>query len=315
MIHIEHETWNSPVNRIKVAIIGTGNIGADLGERMLLDPAFDVVALIGRRSDSPGLTRFKGRIKYLMSEGVDDLGKIISEVDGVFDATSAHSHIIHWEIAKSAEKWMIDLTPSKIGIPIVPQLINELAFMSMYGTGTQNFSMVSCGGQSGAPLAYALSNNSRNILKIELSSSIAALSAGIATRDNIDQYIDSTENLLFKVSGVPQVKTILVLNPSEPPVMMRTTVTLAAESIDLESARVQLNNIVKEVKKYVPGYEISVQPFHPRPGMVSATVKVRGAGYFLPSYAGNLDIINAAAVQTAKIHSSKSHVIMKEKQE
>ena len=313
MIHTEREMWNSQVDRIKVAIIGTGNIGADLCERMLLDPEFEVVSLIGRRSNSPGLMRFKGRIKYLMSEGIEDLRKIISEVDGVFDATSAHAHFTHWEIAKSAEKWMIDLTPSKIGNPIVPQLISELPFMSMYGAEAQNFSMVSCGGQSGAPLAYALSNNSQNILKLELSSSIAALSAGTATRDNIDQYIDSTENLLSKVSGAPQVKTILVLNPSEPPVMMRTTVTLEAESIDLEEATVQLNDIVKEVKKYVPGYEVAVQPYSPKPGLVSATVKVRGAGYFLPSYAGNLDIINAAAVQTAKIHTAKSRLVMKDK--
>jgi len=313
LIHTEREIWNSQVDRIKVAIIGTGNIGADLCERMLLDPEFEVVSLIGRRSNSPGLMRFKGRIKYLMSEGIEDLRKIISEVDGVFDATSAHAHFTHWEIAKSAEKWMIDLTPSKIGNPIVPQLINELPFMSMHGAESQNFSMVSCGGQSGAPLAYALSNNSQNILKLELSSSIAALSAGIATRDNIDQYIDSTENLLSKVSGAPQVKTILVLNPSEPPVMMRTTVTLEAESTDLKEARVQLNDIVKEVKKYVPGYEVAVQPYSPKPGLVSATVKVRGAGYFLPSYAGNLDIINAAAVQTAKIHTAKSRIVMKDK--
>lgn len=95
--------------------------------------------------------------------------------------------------------------------------------------------------------------------------------------------------------------------------MMRTTVTLEAESIDLEEARVQLNDIVKEVKKYVPGYEVAVQPYSPKPGLVSATVKVRGAGYFLPSYAGNLDIINAAAVQTAKIHTAKSRLVMKDK--
>jgi acetaldehyde dehydrogenase len=297
------------MNKIRVAIIGTGNIGADLCERMLLDSRFDVVALIGRRQDSPGLLRFKGRINNLMSEGIEDLKIIINEVDGVFDATSAHSHLEHWEVAVKAKKWMIDLTPSKIGTPVVPQLIDYIPSMFMNGEKSQNFSMITCGGQSGAPLAYALSRSVGQIFSLEISSSIAALSAGPATRDNIDQYIESTENLMTIVSGVQKVKAILVLNPAEPPVMMRTTVSLAADSIDLEAAQSGLREIVVQTKRYVPGYEVTVEPHSPKPGMISATVKVSGAGYFLPSYAGNLDIINAAAVQTAKIHMNEINAV------
>jgi acetaldehyde dehydrogenase len=297
------------MSKIRVVIIGTGNIGADLCERMLLDSKFDVVALIGRRKDSPGLLRFKDRINNLMSEGIEDLEKIINEVDGVFDATSAHAHLEHWEVVKRAKKWMIDLTPSKIGTPIVPQLIEYLPSMFMNGEKSQNFSMVTCGGQSGAPLAYALSRSVGEIHSLEISSSIAALSAGPATRDNIDQYIESTEHLMTLVSGVQKVKAILVLNPAEPPVMMRTTVTLAADSINLDAAQSRLREIVDQTKKYVPGYEVTVEPHSPRPGIISGTVKVSGAGYFLPSYAGNLDIINAAAVQTAKIHMTEEDVV------
>jgi acetaldehyde dehydrogenase len=293
------------MKKIRVAIIGTGNIGADLCERMLLDPMFEVVALIGRRKDSPGLLRFKGRIANLMSEGLEDLNLIINEVDGVFDATSAHSHLEHWEVAVMAKKWMIDLTPSKIGTPVVPQLIDYIPSMFMNGANSQNFSMITCGGQSGAPLAYALSRSVGEIYSLEISSSIAALSAGPATRDNIDQYIESTENLMTLVSGVKNVKAILVLNPAEPPVMMRTTVTLAADLIELEAAQSRLSEIVAQTKRYVPGYEVTVEPHSPKQGMISATVKVSGAGYYLPSYAGNLDIINAAAVQTAKIHMNE----------
>lgn len=293
------------MSKIRVAIIGTGNIGADLCERMLLDPRFEVVALIGRRQDSLGLLRFKDRITNLMSKGIEDLRLIINEVDGVFDATSAHSHLEHWEVAVKARKWMIDLTPSRIGTPIVPQLIDFIPSMFMSGDKSQNFSMITCGGQSGAPLAYALSKNVGQIYSLEISSSIAALSAGPATRDNIDQYIESTESLMTLVSGVQKVKAILVLNPADPPVMMRTTVTLAADSIDLSAAQLALRKIVDQTKKYVPGYEVTVEPHSPKTGIVSATVKVSGAGYYLPSYAGNLDIINAAAVQTAKIHMDK----------
>ena len=293
------------MSKIRVAIIGTGNIGADLCERMLLDPKFEVVAFIGRRQDSPGLLRFRDRITNLLSKGIEDLNLIINEVDGVFDATSAHSHLEHWEVAARAKKWMIDLTPSRIGTPIVPQLIDYIPSMFMSGEKSQNFSMITCGGQSGAPLAYALSRSVDQIYSLEISSSIAALSAGPATRDNIDQYIESTENLMTLVSGVQRVKAILVLNPADPPVMMRTTVTLAAESIDLEAAQINLSSIVAQTKKYVPGYEVTVEPHSPKNGIISATVKVSGAGYYLPSYAGNLDIINAAAVQTAKIHMNK----------
>ena len=302
-IRIKLETWKNQVDKIRVAIIGTGTIGCDLAERMLRDPQFEVVALIGRRKNSPGLNRFLGRVPNILSDGIDDLRKVLGEIDGVFDATSAHSHKEHWIETKGANKWMVDLTPSRIGKPMVPQLIDVIPGMSVAKVNAENYSMITCGGQSGAPIAFALSSNSSEIHGLEISSSIAALSAGPATRDNIDQYIESTECLMEQVSGSSHVKAILVLNPANPPVMMRTTVTVSAKRIDINACNSQLHEIVNKVKNYVPGYELVTEPHLIGKGIVTATIKVSGAGYFLPSFAGNLDIINAAAVQTAKLHT------------
>ena len=290
---------------IKIAIIGTGNIGTDLCFRMLHDPNFEVVAFVGRRADSPGLLQFGNKVKYAIANGIEGLLPILNEIDGVFDATCAFDHKKHWEILSEAGKWVIDLTPSKIGLPFVPVLINKIKSMQLLNELSSNYSMVTCGGQSSAPLLYALTCASTNISQVEISSSIAALSAGPATRLNIDQYITSTENLTSIISGCSNVKAILVLNPADPPVMMRTTVTISVQDCDLSRAISESHQIVKEVQKYVPGYELVVQPYMLSPTTISATVKVTGAGYVLPDYAGNLDIINAAAVETAKLHHNE----------
>ncbi len=287
---------------IRVAIIGTGNIGTDLCFRILKDTSFEVVAFVGRRADSPGLRMFENQVKHSISSGIEGLIPYLDEVEGVFDATSAFDHEHHWEILAKAGKWVIDLTPSKIGLPMVPVLMNKNAAMRLQSKKSSNYSMVTCGGQSSAPLLYALSAASTGITEVEVSSSIAALSAGPATRLNIDQYIESTENLTSIVSGCPNVKAILVLNPAEPPVMMRTTVNMAVGTCDIPKAIQITTEIIGSVQHYVPGYELVVEPYMLNQRTVSATVKVTGAGYVLPDYAGNLDIINAAAVETAKLH-------------
>lgn len=288
---------------IRVAIIGTGNIGTDLCYRMLKDKRFEVVALVGRRSESPGLQMFDGQVKHLISNGIEGLTPYMNEIDGAFDATSAFHHKKHWEVLSNSNKWMMDLTPSKIGQPIVPVLREQVPGLSLQESQSSNYSMVTCGGQSSAPILHAMVSASRNITEIEISSSIAALSAGPATRLNIDQYIDSTEGLASIISGCANVKAILVLNPAAPPVMMRTTVNVTAEQFDLTSALDNARSIVLEVQKHVPGFEMVVEPYMLSPGTITATVKVTGAGYVLPEYAGNLDIINSAAVETAVLHS------------
>jgi acetaldehyde dehydrogenase len=292
------------LKRIRVAIIGTGNIGTDLCYRMLRDPRFEVVALVGRRADSPGLQMFDNQLEHLISTGIDGLAPFLDEIEGAFDATSAFDHKVHWERLADSRKWMMDLTPSKIGRPIVPVLLGKIPSMTLQEDVSSNYSMVTCGGQSSAPLLYAISSNSVGIKEVEISSSIAALSAGPATRLNIDQYIDSTEALSALISGCKNIKAILVLNPAEPPVMMRTTVNISVESCNVDQAKISAQSIIAEVQRYVPGYELVVEPHLQSQNTISATVKVTGAGYVLPEYAGNLDIINSAAVETAVLHTA-----------
>jgi len=290
------------LKKIRVAIIGTGNIGTDLCARMLRDPQFEVVAFAGRRPDSPGLEMFRGEVQYLLTNGIEDLVLIADEFDGFFDATSAFDHHRHWSELQTLGKWAIDLTPSQVGAPMVPELIGTMPQFSLSQEKAANYSMVTCGGQSSAPLIYSMSKYSTGISEVEVSSSIASKSAGPATRKNIDQYVQSTENLVSLISGCNSVKAILVLNPAEPPVMMRTTVQMKVAGCDLDATRDEVKLVISRIRKYVPGYDLVVEPHFSIPNVVTGTVKVTGAGYVLPEYAGNLDIINAAAVQTARRH-------------
>jgi acetaldehyde dehydrogenase (acetylating) len=294
--------------RIKVAVIGTGNIGTDLCARMLLDSKFEVVAFAGRRADSPGLVMFNGKIPHIISNGIDGLLEIADRFEGFFDATSAYDHLQHWEKLSGLGKWAIDLTPSQVGHAMVPELIGSVAKFKLQDNAQANYSMVTCGGQSSAPLVFAMAKNCKDIAEVEISSSIAAKSAGPATRRNIDQYINSTENLVTTITDCKKVKAILVLNPAEPPVMMRTTVQMKVKDCNLEAVIQDLEEVMGRITKYVPGYEVVVAPHFSSTGVVSGTVKVTGAGYVLPTYAGNLDIINAAAVETAKKHVESQYL-------
>lgn len=289
-------------DKVKVAVIGTGNIGTDLCERLLKDQNFIVLAFVGRRSTSAGLKRMQGRVPHLSDSGIESLNTLWSQLDGVFDATSASAHAAHWDIVQKQKKWVVDLTPSRIGRPLVPVLIDKSPSMKISTNLVANYSMVTCGGQSSAALVYAITKNAKSVEEVEISSSIASLSAGPATRSNIDEYIDSTENMASLLSGCRAVKSILVLNPAEPPVMMRTTVHVRAANFDLAKILQDSRDLVAKVKSYVPGYDLVVEPHVAGSGQISATVKVSGSGYFLPEYSGNLDIINAAAVETATQH-------------
>lgn len=301
-IRSELEAWNMNHDPIRVAIIGTGNIGTDLCERLLKDQKFEVVAFVGRRFDSTGLARMTARVPNVLDSGIESLESLWDQIDGVFDATSASAHPTNWALAQKHKKWIIDLTPSRIGKPLIPVLIDKSPTMKISNDYVANYSMVTCGGQSSAPLIYAITKYAKSVEEVEISSSIASLSAGPATRSNIDEYIDATENMAILLTGCTSVKSILVLNPAEPPVMMRTTVHVRAANFDLASIQGVCRGLVEEVKNYVPGYDLAVEPHVAGSGQISATVKVSGSGYFLPEYAGNLDIINAAAVETAVQH-------------
>lgn len=289
--------------RIRVAVIGSGNIGTDLTERLVRDSDFEVVAVVGRRPESPGLLRFRDRVQYVLDGGVEALLPLANSLDGFFDATSAFDHLRHWKDLEVFGLWAVDLTPSRVGKPIVPQLVNRVDAMKLESQNSSNYSMVTCGGQSSAPLIYAIAKFAEDPTEVEVSSSIASRSAGPATRANIEQYVNTTENLVNLIVPDVAAKVILVLNPADPPVMMRTTVTVRASSFDLRSIVLEAQAFASEVRDYVPGYEIVLEPHFVNTGVLSATCKVTGAGYYLPEYSGNLDIINAAAVETARRHA------------
>ena len=291
--------------KIRVAVIGTGNIGTDLCERLLKDEHFKVVAFVGRSADSTGILRMQHRIDNVIHNGIEGFLPFWDEIDGIFDATSASAHEVHWELAQKHKKWMIDLTPSRRGKPIVPVLIGKSNAMMLSSEYVANYSMITCGGQSAAPLVHGIAVHAQEISDVEISSSIASLSAGPATRSNIDEYIDATENMATLLTGCHSVKSILVLNPAEPPVMMRTTVHIRAKKFAMGGVITECKEIERKVRQYVPGFDIVVAPHLVGDGQVSATARVSGAGYFLPSYSGNLDIINAAAVETSRRHMEK----------
>ena len=285
-----------------MAILGSGNIGIDLCERLLVDNDFEVVGLAGRRPDSPGLSRFEGRIPHIATNGIEGLLPHVDYLDGIFDATSSFDHPVHWDITKQHGKWIIDLTPSGVGRPTVPCLVDRVDSMHLNpGVEPDNLSMISCGGQSAAPLLYAIEQGVSGIREVEVSISVSSGSAGPATRLNVDHYIEATEALAAQVTGCEKAKAILVLNPADPPVMMRTTAIVQADSIDLDAVHRGCMAMVTEVQQSVPGYDLAVEPYLLKENLVSVTARVIGAGFYLPPHAGNLDIINSAAVESARI--------------
>lgn len=281
---------------MRAAIIGTGNIGIDLAEKLLREPNVELVAFIGRRSDSPGLLRFTGRIPLLLAGGMESLTPLLPELDVVFDATSADIHREHWRILSESDVQVIDLTPSRIGAAFVPGVLGQ---EQQPEKPVNNRSMVTCGGQASSPIASSMSKFFTDIDYIEISSSIASKSAGPATRANLDDYIEATENAARLATGARRAKAILVLNPVEPPTIMRTTVHIKGRIDDLSGIDASIRDSVKFVRGYVPGYQLLVPPTQVADDVITATIGVEGAGDYLPSYAGNLDIITAAAARTA----------------
>lgn len=290
------------MNKPLIAIIGSGNIGVDLAERILYSSEFEIAGLIGRRNDSPGLKRMSEKGVPTFTGGLEEFLDHGVSVDGYFDATSAFDHVRNWHrIESETEAWVIDLTPSRIGREVIPILDESEIRVDRQ----RNFNMVTCGGQSSSPILAAMASAADQIISVEISSSIASDSAGPATRRNLDHYIEATEATATRISASPS-KAILVLNPALPQVLMRTSVTIEARKMDLRNARDSVSEMVDRVSAKVPGYKLILPPTEISPGVFLCTVSVEGAGHFLPKYSGNLDIINAAAIQTARILSGYS---------
>lgn len=279
---------------MNVAILGSGQIGTDLLIKLSKLTEFEVILVSGRREDSPGLKIAREMKIPTSTSGIDGILNLTG-LDVLIDCTAAADHILHWETLKNLKIHVLDMTPAKIGDVYIP---NVLRTKSKVDQPYLNLNLVTCGGQSSAPLVYELSKIFK-ILRVEIASNIASLSAGPATRANIDEYIDTTEKVLTAVSGAKEAKAILVLNPAVPPITMQTTIYIDFES-DPENDKAlvidRINQVVRQMQTYVPGVRLLMRPVITT-DRVTITLQVKGNGDYLPSYSGNLDIINAAAIQ------------------
>jgi acetaldehyde dehydrogenase len=297
--------------KIKVAIIGSGNIGTDLMIKIMRkSELLEVAAFVGIDANSDGLLRAARLGVPTTHEGIDGLiaRENWNEISYVFDATSAKAHISNNEkIQKYPNKRVIDLTPAAIG----PFLVPPVNFSSLQNEN--NVNMVTCGGQATIPIVAAVSQ----VAKVhygEIVASIASKSAGPGTRANIDEFTETTAKAIEVVGGAAKGKAIIVLNPAEPPMVMRDTVFTLSEQADRQEIVNSIHAMVQEVQKYVPGYQlhqevqfedINTPVFIEGVGFVSGLkttvlLKVVGAGHYLPEYAGNLDIMTSAALATAE---------------
>jgi acetaldehyde dehydrogenase (acetylating) len=284
--------------KLKVAILGSGNIGTDLLIKIRRSPLLDCALFIGRNPDSLGLQRARELGVDVSHSSIKAIIDRPDVCDLVFDATSAVEHIKHEPVLRGLGKLVIDLTPSRIGTMAIPA-INLNGFVH-----ERNFSMVSCGGQASTPLAYTIAQTHPDVEYFEVVSSISSLSAGPATRANLDEYIDTTETALRAFTGCESAKAILILNPAQPPIQMQTTVSAKVGKADLHKLRPAIDRMVATIKSYVPGYEMIVSPVYEHNRIV-VMVRVTGRGDFLPPYAGNLDIINCAAIATAEHYARR----------
>lgn len=285
--------------KLRVVVLGSGNIGADLMMKTLRSDVLECVAMIGRNMSSAGLAKAQSLGIPVSADGIAYIENNPDCCDLVFDATSAAAHLEHAPILAALGKVAIDLTPAKVGPFCVP------AIGALETAGRMNLNMVTCGGQASVPIAYALGQTHDDIEYIEVVSSIASRSAGPATRRNLDEYIHTTERAIQMYSGCRKSKAILNLNPAIPCINMQTTVFAKIAKPNLEEFSKQLDIIVQRLQSYVPGYSVIVGPKIDN-GRVVTMVRVIGLGDYLPSYAGNLDIINCAAIATAERFASQS---------
>jgi len=302
------------MKRTKVAVIGSGNIGTDLMMKVIrLSETLQMAALVGIDASSDGLARAGRHDVPVTADGVAGLIAMpdFDEIEIVFDATSAQAHIANAEALAPYGKRLVDLTPAAIGPYVVPP-VNLKEHLD-----AQNVNMVTCGGQATIPVVAAISRVTP-VPYAEIVASIASKSAGPGTRANIDEFTETTSAAIEAVGGAGRGKAIIVLNPAEPPLIMRDTVFALIGDADQAAITESVNRMVAEVARYVPGYRLKHEvqfnpiaagtPVHtlvpngspPVTQQVSVFLEVEGAAHYLPAYAGNLDIMTSAALRTAE---------------
>lgn len=301
------------MNKVKAAVIGSGNIGTDLMIKLAetsrhIEPGL----VIGIDPASEGLALARKRGIATCHEGIDGAANMDEwkHCDIVFDATSAYAHRKHNELTKSQGKVMIDLTPAALGPYCVP-VVNVEQHLD-----ESNVNMVTCGGQATIPMVHAVTRASRSVPYAEIVASVSSRSAGPGTRANIDEFTQTTARGIEKVGGAGFGKAIIILNPAEPPMLMRDTVHALSVGGDEREIEASVEAMVEDVRSYVPGYTLKQKVQFERfdrnnpvriPGLgefegvkVTIFLQVEGAGHYLPKYAGNLDIMTSAGMGTAE---------------
>ncbi|MEI7498648.1 MAG: acetaldehyde dehydrogenase (acetylating) [Candidatus Falkowbacteria bacterium] len=284
--------------KIKVGIIGTGNIGTDLLYKIQRSELLECSLFAGRDAESQGIKRAEKMGVHTSHQSIDAIKNEPTICDIVFDATSAKAHIQNAKILKELGKFTIDLTPSRIGKMCIP-VINVSEALDL-----DNVNMVTCGGQASVPIAKAIMDCNPETEYIEVVASISSKSAGPGTRLNIDEYTQTTKDAIKVFSGVPSAKAIIILNPAEPPILMNNTIYAKMKEPNLEKIKARVLEIEAEIKQYVPGYKIALGPIYEN-GRLVVMIEVTGRGDYLPSYSGNLDIITCAAVKVAEEYAKK----------
>jgi acetaldehyde dehydrogenase len=300
------------MTRVKAAIIGSGNIGTDLMMKMIKYPqTMELAAVVGIDPASEGLAMARAHGVATTHEGIAGLKALpcYGEIGIVFDATSAYAHKDHDAALRADGIQVVDLTPAAIGPFIVPP-VNMDAHL-----GAPNVNMVTCGGQATIPMVAAVSRVA-TVHYAEIVASVSSRSAGPGTRANIDEFTRTTARAIEAVGGAAKGKAIIILNPAEPPMIMRDTVFTLSEGADEDQIRASVRDMVAEVQKYVPGYRLKQDVQFERfgdnnrlkiPGLgdfaglkTMILLEVEGAGDYLPAYSGNLDIMTAAAKATGE---------------
>jgi acetaldehyde dehydrogenase len=277
--------------RVRAAVLGPGNIGTDLLIKLRRSDVIDVVLMSGIVPDSPGLERARSLGVETSTDGVDAV-LARDDVELVFDATGARAHLVSAPLLAEAGKRTVDLTPAAVGPFVVPGVNLDRHLDAV------NVNLISCGGQATIPIVHALARAGR-LEYAEAVSTIASASAGPGTRQNIDEFTRTTARGIELVGGAPRAKAIIILNPAEPPILMRNTVYATVADADAGAIEASVAAMIEAMQAYVPGYRLTLTDI--RGDAVVVSVEVEGAGDHLPPYAGNLDIITSAASRVGEL--------------
>jgi len=286
------------LKKVRVGIIGTGNIGCDLLIKVQRSEILECGMFAGRSTESQGIRLAQAMKVRTSSDSIKAIQEEPDCCDIVFDATSAGVHLINAPILKEMGKFTIDLTPSQVGKMCVPAInlyecLNEA-----------NVNLVTCGGQAAVPIAYAIMKVHPEIEYIEVVASISSRSAGPGTRANIDEFTQTTRDAIMLFTGVSKAKAIIILNPAYPPILMHNTIYAKIENPQIDKLEREIALIAAKIQKYVPGYKVVLGPVAEN-GRLTTMVEVTGLGDFLPEYSGNLDIITCAALNVAEEYAKR----------